>query len=811
MVQRHILIIFIINILFFLPGFSRVALAVGITLPVYENDIFLGEVSAVIKGQGVQAVDGRRFNEIIESYVSDATLDKLQSLQDEMGMNTISALKDEGIIVELDFQELVLNVQLGAELRRERTIALREDRLPNEKGHYTAESFSTYINMFATQDYLHRGDVGTKGRQPFELTLEGAAHVGGFTGVTLEGEGFYNENEDRAWRRGDVRLIHDDVMSAMRYAAGDINFTNSGFQDTTPLGGFSVARYYNELQPFRLVSPGGQRSFILERRSKVDVYINGSLTRTLNLNPGKINLQDFPFIDGINDVRLEVEDDAGRVETIEFSTFFDNDLLEKGLSEFSYNVGFPSEVVDNRIRYNEDLPSLSLFHNIGITDTLTLGVNAQGNKEVQQAGAVAVLATSGGNFGVEASLSRLEEDNATSGAVKLDWEYDLAPENNQELDLSIDVVGDDFASLSTIQPNNPFSIDAQMRFRTDLPWNFGASFTARRAWGRDTQGNINSVGGTVNRLFGTASTYLSLDFIDEQNEDDEIRTMFSISWRLGRRQSVSSRYNSTNSRISTQWTRFQRNVARDWGANVSLERTDDNAELEGQFDYSGNRFEATYEHELLSNDLNMNLTQRRSRLRFASAIGFADGHIAVGRPVDNSFAIFYPHKSLDDIDLAIDVNREGKARAWVDALGSALVHDVDNYRAEDIEIGSQNLPVGYDLGEESYNVLTSYGSGVAVQVGSDASVIAIGTGIDREGVAVPYASGFIVAEGADETQKIVIFTNRAGRFVAQGIKPGVYNIQLRDDNMQIYTGSFLIEDDRIGYVNLGDVYLNKRL
>ncbi len=606
-----------------------------------------------------------------------------------------------------------------------------------------------------------------------------------------------------------MRLVHDDPENAIRYSLGDINFIGTELQGSPALGGFSIERSYSELQPLRIVAPGGQRSFTLERSARVDVFVNGVLARTLRLAPGNINLQDFPFLDGANDVVLEIEDDAGRRQTIEFTSFFDNELLSQGLSEFSYNIGVPSSVVERELEYEEGNVTFSGFHRYGLSDQITLGLNAQGNDDVYQLGAQYIMATRFGSFNAELSGSRgsnLNDDYDM--AANFDYELNFGELNRNEFDVSLNYYGDDFTALSNIDGNNPFRTDLQVRYRTELPYDVGAAWTARHADGQSGQGNIISFGATLNRSFGKASGFFSVDYIDEDGEDEDVRALLSISYRINERQTLLVRQNTLQQRRSVEWTRFERNVANDWGANVAIEDTRDQTEVTGEFEYNANRFEASVEHELLGDSFSgASFDDQRTRLNLASSIVFSGGHFAVGRPVGSSFAIFHKHKSLDDALVAVDVDRFGKARAWADMTGPAVVPDIANYRPEELDINVRGAPVGYDYGPSTHNILTGFGTGTAVRIGSDASVIAVGTLVDANGFVLGLATGKVFREGGAEDKAQVVFSNSDGRFVAQGIAPGRYVLKIRDQNLKNYSGSFIVADDEMGYVKLGEVVL----
>jgi outer membrane usher protein len=94
----------------------------------------------------------------------------------------------------------------------------------------------------------------------------------------------------------------------------------------------------------------------------------------------------------------------------------------------------------------------------------------------------------------------------------------------------------------------------------------------------------------------------------------------------------------------------------------------------------------------------------------------------------------------------------------------------------------KNLPPGYSLGNGAFDVIAPYRAGYALQVGSANSVSAFGRLLraDRE----PLALTIGVARPLDSRSRnatVTVFTNQAGRFVAEGLAPGVCLIEMATD------------------------------
>ena len=126
------------------------------------------------------------------------------------------------------------------------------------------------------------------------------------------------------------------------------------------IGGLQVQRAWNELQPLRNIRPSGQSSFVLDRPSTVDVGgERRAVVRSLQLQPGRYDLNDLPFNNGLNEVELYVQDDQGRRLLTSFSQFYNASLLAKGLLDFNFTTGVVEDLSGANARYRSSQGAVS--------------------------------------------------------------------------------------------------------------------------------------------------------------------------------------------------------------------------------------------------------------------------------------------------------------------------------------------------------------------------------------------------------------------------------------------------------------------
>ena len=85
-----------------------------------------------------------------------------------------------------------------------------------------------------------------------------------------------------------------------------------------------------------------------------------------------------------------IKDPFGREQRIVYPFYFAETLLEKGLHEYSYNVGFlRRKFGEESDRYGPI--AFSAFHNYGLSDRVTLGGRGEGTGDGANLGPQAVL------------------------------------------------------------------------------------------------------------------------------------------------------------------------------------------------------------------------------------------------------------------------------------------------------------------------------------------------------------------------------------------------------------------------------------
>lgn len=775
-------------------------------MPVSMDERVIGELTVVISGTALSAVDVTSWNtfggkffapEAVKSIASAAVNDRIP----------VVAFASAGMQIRYDPARLLLLLVPQREQRAIESLSLLPGGGAVLSGSDMSNPVSAYINIRALRDFVTAGQ-GNAPNPPLNVSLDGAARLFGARGAALEWSAFPEGSEGNRWTRGDVRLIHDNVDRAIRFTAGDVYFQTAEFQGGVPLLGFSAERRYAVLQPNSAVAATSQRSFVLPRPSRITIYVNGAFQRSFQLAPGRYNISDFATADGANDVRIEVEDNTGQREVIEFTLFMDATLLRPGDSEFSVNVGYRRKADENTsISYDYDRPAWSGFVRYGLSEASTFGANFQGEKGLYVFGVEGVATSPLGNFFGAVNASR--RDGTGSGRAGTGrWSYNIGNGSDRRLrrlDLSAIYTSRGYTSLGLDQPNNKFSWEFQSRLSTPLPFGMFGSISGRHARVRDAvENNENRIGLLLTKRFSNVSASLSVERITGLR--NETFGSLTLSLPLGSRQGIQSNWQSRDNRSRVEWAQSPTQAIGSVSGSVGVETSDLGRSATADLTYNANRFIFRGRHDIAQAGLAEGLTTQRERLQLETAVAFVDGKLAVGRPISDSFAIISRHSSLKDTEIM--VNPTSGPIAVADRFGPALLSSMTSYRTQAVTWDAMQLPAGYDLGDTQRLIVPALHSGFHFQVGSDASITAVGLAMRADGTPLPLVAGEIRADDGRDFRPSKTFTNRAGRFTAQALAPGAYILILATEPRQVLR--FRIANSEANYVNLGNLQVTEK-
>ena len=631
--------------------------------------------------------------------------------------------------------------------------------------------------MRGAVDYISDGPV--TGLQDPTFYADGALRLGP---VVAESEAFWQPGAlGPDFQRQGSRLVYDDLDRLVRITAGDLQPTARSLQIAPGMAGLSIARAYSTLQPQQVIRPRGNRSFLLERPSDVEIYVNGSLIRRLHLNAGNYNLNDFPFTQGANDIRVSITDDSGRQETLRFNIFLDQTQLAKGLTEFGIYAGVKAPLGQKGPDYSGDLV-FSGYVRHGVSDAMTLGANLQADRHSQMGGLEAVFGTPIGTFATTAAASHVDGvGEGWAATVSFQRLFQRARGYSDSISLFAETRSRNFAPITITVPNNPFQYEVGGSYSHALSERAYIGVDGRFSKAREgfVDQHYYRVSGGL-RLNERAS--LTAEARYEKNAfRKEFSGLLTLNVRLGGFSSIRAQYDTVDQRARASFQTLHGQGVGSYNLNVDVERSSRGSDFNLNANYFRNLADIGISHfGNFAGDFGPSQSQR-STLRLATSLAFADGSFAIGRPIYDSFAIIKPHASLKNTTIRIDPTDMGYA-ASTKPFGAALYPSLNSYSERTITVDAPDAKEATDLGAGAFRVLPMYRSGYKLVVGSEYNITAIGVLVDTNGKPVSLMSGTISELGKSDPLSYEMFTNREGRVGIPGLSPGKWRIELNDDS-----------------------------
>lgn len=790
-----------------------------IEAPIREDKFLLGNVLIRISTLDAISIQKQRLVELLKPLVRSEVLVTLEATPDSDGYIALTDLVARGFTLSFDSGLVELKLALTVEQRSVGNLSVSNQRSSVVPENLSRPALlSGYVNIrtgidYTSEDFFQNGETGNP-----RLDLQSATQ---WQGTVLENQIMISDG-DGITRNG-TRFIYDIPENILRVTVGDVNPLRTTMQGGSDLLGMTIEKSYQKLQPGFNIHPTGTSSFRLERPSTVEVMKNGAIIQRLSLRPGDYNMSDLPITTGSNDITLVITDDVGQKRTLNFTVFSGQALLAPGVSEWAISGGITSQIgsqeadLENfysKLHYAFDIPAITSFYRRGLTSDITSEVHFQADPNVIMSGVNTFFQTKIGYFALGAAGSNVTDYGTGFSAT---MGYDIASTSNSDyrrgIRLGADYRSNNFMTIGTVEPDNSTAFQLAATYYQDLPWAITSSFSTNYAFGRDSDGDHYGVDMTFARSFNRSlNTGLTFGYDKTANdtpasraERDGFSAMLHFAYRPDDNSSIDGSYDTRDARAQLAYHTQAENSVGNWNWQAEIDRQhasgeDGNYGLNGSINYSGNRFEGSASHYATMVGIDGNAVEQRSSLTSGTAIAFADGAFALGRPITNSFAIVEPHKNLSSSRIAIGAQSRNSATS--DIFGPALVSDLSPYTTTHLPVDTADLPPGYDVGTGSFDVFAHYKSGYRLTVGSDYTVSAIGTLVDDSGTPVALATGeaYEVGEGRHQVQ---IFTNRAGRFGAQGLRPGRWEVKIATSPSAHYVID--VPKDANGILQLGSI------
>lgn len=781
---------------------------IDLTAPLLYRDRPLGEVNVVLTRDDRFIVEAASFLKLIEPLLNGTAKAKLAGLLDGKQMFSNADIAGTGVELQYDPGSLsVVVLRINADERAMEPL-FKTPRPEEEVPDVPPATFSGYMNFNVVNRYFW-GNSSVQGLRKPSIYLNGALRYDRFV---LESDLELTENTGGStgyrFDRNYVRLVYDEPEEYRRWFAGDLQVETRGRQSYVQLGGAGVSRQRRRFDPFRPAILQGNRQLVIQRDATVDVYRNGTLLKQFQLQAGAYDLSSMPLLTGSNDLEVRVRDVSGFQQSIAYRSYLDPIDLAPGDYEFAAYAGKISREFGRSPVYNGPLAFTGFFRKAFI-DAPAIGVGLQLSRNAQIVSGQTQFVLDGGSrlsFDLSASRARGYGFGYAPGIT-----FDHIFERNgltDSLTLHAEHTSRRFASLATDNPDNgsKLSLDAQYAraISRTVTMLVGGTYSMNRGGFGNTY-RINALGSY--RIDRRWSVRAGVDYSDygrgfrsNRGFGFNISLVFEPSYADRAEALYESQRNAAQ--VSYVHTADGSIGSVGYGGIVARERGQ--STVQGFGDYIDSWFDASVSHSAFGNGFSNITDQQLTSLRVGTSLAFADGHFGVGRRINDSFAILYPHKTLKGHAVVAGQSlAENLYLSKSGVLGGAVNGFLSSYVTQTVQYDVERPPPGYDIGTGVVRVKPTYRSGYALEIGTDAFVSAMGTLMGRDGKPVSLAGGRVIGRDGKDAEPIPFFTNSAGRFAIQNLRPGVsYRVELFNAPGGL---EFTVPSDTTGLVDLKTV------
>jgi outer membrane usher protein len=480
-----------------------------------------------------------------------------------------------------------------------------------------------------------------------------------------------------SWRRLESTYTRNFMDSTSTLRLGDSTTRTGIAARPVYFGGLQFTRNFS-LQPGFVTRPIPTVAGLSTAPSTVELYINDALRQTSKVPTGPFSIDNFPSVTGSGEARVVVRDILGR-ETIITQPFFSNaNLLEQGLSDWSFEVG--------AIRRNLGIESANYGPRFasglwreGLNKSITLETSAEWSLPQRRIGLGSSYELPLQMLG-QTAVSASQSDTAGNGH---NW-FAGVERSGLRHGFSVNAQGASrgYRQLGIDVSSPRRQTSASYNYNTDDSGAFGMSYASFDNYdvGRlDTLslnytmriGKQSSVTLRATRLGGISSgTSLAASLV------------VPLEKRMTIVAGVTTRTGSTESYVNASRALSSETG---WGWRTALGKR-----LEGEYAEGGAYYQGT--KGLFSADVSGSAVQQNLRLGLLGGFVLADGRAFATRRVEESFAIVEVAGYPD-----VGVGFQGSTLTRTNADGVALLSRLLPFQSNSVRLNPNELPISAEV------------------------------------------------------------------------------------------------------------------
>ncbi|MDK1685188.1 MULTISPECIES: fimbria/pilus outer membrane usher protein [Acinetobacter Taxon 24] len=482
---------------------------------------------------------------------------------------------------------------------------------------------------------------------------------------------------------------------------GDDQSRQLNWSRSTRISGLSFAKNFS-LQPYRIITPLESFKGQVSLPSTVDLFINGLKQTTQQVVPGKFEIETVPVLSGTGEAQLILTDINGQQRVVSFSLYGTNELLQKGLDDWSLNLGYTRlDYGQSSFRYDQDMVANGTYR-YGLTQDLTIESHIELAPELSLLGG-GVVQRLGNRAGVlNAAYAYSQYQNSEGYIYQLGYNW-----SSRYLNFFYNTLrqSGDFYDIARIHG----SIFPERSDQFFLGFNnplgqFGASYVYQQY-----SFSVPNQFLTFNWSYSFAnSIFLNLSANYDLNQENT-RYFLSLNIPLEKRRNVNLSLQQDQNQEKWSFNARQ-SIPRDmggWGWQVQADVSEDNRNLQAQIGKVHNYGEWS------AGVQNFNSGQSSSTVTTGTANGsilMMKNSLLPMRRTYDSFALISTSKVPD-----VPVKLENRYIGKTNKNGILVVDALNSYQHNQISIDPLELPVDYHIETTKLNAVPRYGSGVYIE------------------------------------------------------------------------------------------------
>jgi len=785
------------------PLHAQEGSTVFIPLTLYIDNSYAGDIDVRITQDERVDIESEAFISALDAYVEPEIIEQVQSCAGE-GYIPLECLKAAGIIAGYDSETLQISVEIPARLKRSRPISIQPGLSTKHMAFPTASPFSAYVNLHSNLDIIYTEyETDSQVHFPFTLIMEPNLQL--HTWVLENRTGYYS-GPDPVFELDYLRLVKDFPHAAVRLETGTNDSPGGGFLSDLPLIGATL-RTHDTLKNAYGSSHTDYTEVTVEEPAEILVYLNGRLIKRSRVDPGRYQILDFPYATGLNALRIEIVKKDGTREVLQESVPFDTRLLPLHDSKFSLGAGV--------LRSDPSIPAFTGFASYGLGTSTTVSGHVQSDLETYIFGPEIIQSLKIGTFSGTASFS-FDERAAFGYSGQL--LYRLAFPSNSRLPSF---------GMSGLYTSPEYVKSIRSSWENRYPWQFSVQIGQRlpfrsyltlmygyRIGDRENPDRGNGSLLLLKNLGESSSLsfHYSLEYSSEGDFD------WNAGIYLTLRPDGSSKTVRTGQDLKTGEGEFSYSASskrdrgkRDASSSYSLSLqgyppdTASGTSLRGTYRYDNDLFRTSAGNYLTAYHSGGNTFTNRSSFSLSSAILFADKRFALARSIRDGFIFVTPDDTLQDEVLSVKNGLSGGIAK--ETLGKTVVlPNITSYTPVSLYFDTPMSSLQTVLSQDRVEIVPSYKSGTVIHVGIKQTTTISGLLHTLDGKPIPLQAGVIrPADPTRETEEILFFSDRNGRFQIHDIEPGEYFLNLFAE--ELAQAGFTVPQGEESPLEIGEIVL----